>query len=74
MSRHTCTAHACDMLYAYPSDRYERVLIYESGAIERQTSAESRLKLMAPYQMDPSLGKADSLFPLVFQFETNLVE
>lgn len=29
---------------------------------------------MAPYQMDPSLGKADGLFPLVFQFEANLVE
>lgn len=40
----------------------------------RQTPAESRLKLMALRQMDPSLEKADSLFPLVFQFEANLVE
>ena len=29
---------------------------------------------MAPCQMYPSLGKVDVLFPLVFQFEANLVE
>ena len=29
---------------------------------------------MAPCQMHPFLGKVDVLFPLVFQFEANLVE